>query len=452
MAGAGRNDPCPCGSGKKFKKCCLGKDRGSEARILREQEGPGPAAKALDWIQQNFPEEAWVAVIGQYCEGLTEDELQELRGLPAQVRDMFFLNAHEWVLAEGVAADGRRFIDHVLGEDGPALTASDRLFLEALGSTPLDLYEVVESRPGEGLILLSKTDPKAEPIWVVERSGSRSLGKGDHIGARLLALEPAIVSGAVYFFSSGAYLNLRSELFGKRRRAKPDPTRISRSIVHEWLSVLVAPPPRLVDASTGDPLVLTTVLYRIRDLEALRKSLRTQPDVEEDENGWVRFEDPKANVKRPLYELTRKGPNRLEVFARTVALADQAERWISRVAGGSIQKLTRALEDPRHLWKNRFQDRPERSPDEVLESLSPEQMTELVENLHRQMYANWADEPIPYLKGKTPRQAIRSKAGRMEVIELLRTYEIGERKEAEEQRRAPADFGFLWDELGLERS
>lgn len=22
---AGRNDPCPCGSGKKFKRCCIGK-------------------------------------------------------------------------------------------------------------------------------------------------------------------------------------------------------------------------------------------------------------------------------------------------------------------------------------------------------------------------------------------------------------------------------------------
>jgi uncharacterized protein len=22
---AGRNDPCPCGSGRKYKKCCLGK-------------------------------------------------------------------------------------------------------------------------------------------------------------------------------------------------------------------------------------------------------------------------------------------------------------------------------------------------------------------------------------------------------------------------------------------
>ena len=24
----GRNDPCPCGSGLKYKKCCLGKDDG----------------------------------------------------------------------------------------------------------------------------------------------------------------------------------------------------------------------------------------------------------------------------------------------------------------------------------------------------------------------------------------------------------------------------------------
>ncbi|MDR3585527.1 MAG: SEC-C metal-binding domain-containing protein [Desulfosporosinus sp.] len=27
---AGRNDPCPCGSGKKYKKCCLSKDEEKE--------------------------------------------------------------------------------------------------------------------------------------------------------------------------------------------------------------------------------------------------------------------------------------------------------------------------------------------------------------------------------------------------------------------------------------
>ncbi|RJQ54880.1 MAG: hypothetical protein C4530_16565 [Desulfobacteraceae bacterium] len=25
MAKIGRNDPCPCGSGKKYKRCCLNK-------------------------------------------------------------------------------------------------------------------------------------------------------------------------------------------------------------------------------------------------------------------------------------------------------------------------------------------------------------------------------------------------------------------------------------------
>ena len=27
---AGPNDPCPCGSGKKYKKCCMQKDKAAE--------------------------------------------------------------------------------------------------------------------------------------------------------------------------------------------------------------------------------------------------------------------------------------------------------------------------------------------------------------------------------------------------------------------------------------
>lgn len=33
----GRNDPCPCGSGKKYKKCCLGKPSSSRARNIMRQ-------------------------------------------------------------------------------------------------------------------------------------------------------------------------------------------------------------------------------------------------------------------------------------------------------------------------------------------------------------------------------------------------------------------------------
>jgi hypothetical protein len=31
----GRNEPCPCGSGKKFKQCCLGKAPAKDQRFAR---------------------------------------------------------------------------------------------------------------------------------------------------------------------------------------------------------------------------------------------------------------------------------------------------------------------------------------------------------------------------------------------------------------------------------
>jgi Flp pilus assembly protein TadD len=41
MSKVGRNDPCPCGSGKKFKRCCLGRieeqERVERVRVERER-------------------------------------------------------------------------------------------------------------------------------------------------------------------------------------------------------------------------------------------------------------------------------------------------------------------------------------------------------------------------------------------------------------------------------
>jgi tetratricopeptide (TPR) repeat protein len=35
MAQVGRNDPCPCGSGNKYKRCCLAKDEAAEHARLQ---------------------------------------------------------------------------------------------------------------------------------------------------------------------------------------------------------------------------------------------------------------------------------------------------------------------------------------------------------------------------------------------------------------------------------
>jgi predicted ATPase with chaperone activity len=43
----GRNDPCPCGSGKKYKRCCL-LVRAEEERAVRVLSGG--FGRALDWL------------------------------------------------------------------------------------------------------------------------------------------------------------------------------------------------------------------------------------------------------------------------------------------------------------------------------------------------------------------------------------------------------------------
>ncbi len=43
--------------------------------------------------------------------------------------------------------------------------------------------------------------------------------------------------------------------------------------------------------------------------------------------------------------------------------------------------------------------------------IPPEAMADILEEAVRRSYANWADEPIPALGGKTPRHAIVTPAG-----------------------------------------
>lgn len=54
MAKPGRNDRCPCGSGKKYKACCLMRDEAAEAeRLAAEQAGREErAAKRRDELRQ----------------------------------------------------------------------------------------------------------------------------------------------------------------------------------------------------------------------------------------------------------------------------------------------------------------------------------------------------------------------------------------------------------------
>src|SRR5688572_23921414 len=57
MSKPGRNDPCPCGSGQKYKKCCAGKDAAAQSERLAQNKARIEKQKATYRAQvQEFAE------------------------------------------------------------------------------------------------------------------------------------------------------------------------------------------------------------------------------------------------------------------------------------------------------------------------------------------------------------------------------------------------------------
>ena len=54
MAKTGRNDPCPCGSGNKYKKCCLTKDEVAEREQLAAAVQPPASPPHLSSVAQEI--------------------------------------------------------------------------------------------------------------------------------------------------------------------------------------------------------------------------------------------------------------------------------------------------------------------------------------------------------------------------------------------------------------
>jgi hypothetical protein len=83
--------------------------------------------------------------------------------------------------------------------------------------------------------------------------------------------------------------------------------------------------------------------------------------------------------------------------------------------------------------------------------LPPEVLAQVFEQVIRRTYANWCDEAIPALDGRTPRQAITTAPGLERVKGLLRRYEDAERRQSAAQGRTTVSYQFLWDALGISR-
>ncbi len=150
----------------------------------------------------------------------------------------------------------------------------------------------------------------------------------------------------------------------------------------EALERLAQPPSALVDAATGDPILLTNIHYRVRDWAPIEAALEADARIEPTgESNWTCFESTSADEpRRIVWTVSRrrnKKEERIEVYAQTAERAAEAACWFADHAEDALELITREFIDPAHLWK----DRPSRehSPEPFpspLDDMSPDEATE----------------------------------------------------------------------------
>lgn len=72
MAKTGRNDPCPCGSGRKYKVCCLKKDEDAEHELIKRAAAKSAALAAEAAAKTRRKAEATLAAL-DHAHDLAED-------------------------------------------------------------------------------------------------------------------------------------------------------------------------------------------------------------------------------------------------------------------------------------------------------------------------------------------------------------------------------------------
>jgi tetratricopeptide (TPR) repeat protein len=79
-----RNDPCPCGSGQKYKRCCMNKDQaaGQAKRVaVQEQQRARIADLAAAWQESNELDDASNSVVDLIHAGRLDEAEQAARDL-----------------------------------------------------------------------------------------------------------------------------------------------------------------------------------------------------------------------------------------------------------------------------------------------------------------------------------------------------------------------------------
>lgn len=454
---AGRNDPCPCGSGKKFKSCHgrpnRAQDSAEEAawhKLRRVLDGY--PAMMLRFVSQVYGRDA----INEAWDEFTLWESDDPHFDPDTPHLEVFLPwlYHQWAPdpANTSIADaslhGRSPTSVLLERRGRRLDPTLRRYLEGCLDAPFSFHEVLLCDPGRALRTRDLLTGVEHDVF--ERSASRTLQAGDTFFGQLVSSE-----GITLLEGCGPHAIPPREKLGlidfRERVTSGRP--LSTEALKDWdievreeyltfADHLMNPPAPRLQNTDGEEIVFHRLFFEI---DSPRRALDTLKHLALDETEDDLLEEAEldsdgevqrlafawkvgGNAMHRSWENTVHG--NIEIDGRELrADVNSAER-AARLRGILEERLREGIRHTRTeiesvgvaMSRSQASSGAGGTPERSSWADKPE-VLDRIREMTAAHYESWVSEEIPALGGLTPLEAIRDRVGREKVEALITSME-----------------------------
>lgn len=456
----GRNDPCACGSGKKYKHCCLKFGAPQEpsaelirARYRRAYDGvPDRLARIVnETYGQAAIHEAWREF---FVFSLDDDAQYD----PNAGHDQLFLPwfFHRWTpdpadtSVEDKALHGYSPSASFLARHGARVDPLLRRYLEACIATPLSFFQILEVMPGRSITVRDVLT--GDEFGVSEKSATVTLNVDDLIYAQIVRCGPiAILEGCPTYSLRPLHtiqvIALREEILAKGKRN-------ARSLAELWewrfrelylkcLASVLTPLPPQIQNTDGDPLVPIKLVFDIDSPQAALDALQSLAVAGDNESPHIDIErNTTGELQHARFSWLRINASAKQASRNTVlgSIGIDRRRLTCEVNSENRAAAFRRLIEKRPKSTARFRqseigslEREPRAhtPGPALQTSStPEsdfanipEVRAKINDMMAAHYDTWLTERLPVLDNRSPKQAVRSAAGREKVEVLIRDIE-----------------------------
>jgi len=428
----GRNEPCPCGSGKKYKKCCLDKDRQARKEKLVDQDeirgeklsnSQIATSRTINYLKEKYDDifhKSTRHFIGYHNQEKIREKLSDQ--FLAQLLNEYFLLDYE------DEKFNTTMLKVYLEERGNKLDEEENKSLGAKIDSYKTLYEIQKIKTGQGFML--KDYFSGSTFWVNENKGTYQANKWDIIFARVENLENqdrALTGPIVTFPREGErYLeDLRTQyneelklfsgndemwLFNFRHLMTP---MIFQSLIDFYLNFKTT-----IVNKEGDLFQFCKMEAEVIAYKKLKEYLQNQAKltfVDRDKKETILNLLDKENSVIAVFRLSKEkiiietnSKRRMQKIKRKFVLKIDSwtQNWLSEV-----KDIEEAMSD--------YKESPPDAEGEIPQKIADEIIKEKLGDY----YKKWLDEQIPALDGMTPRQASKRSEMREKLINLLKYME-----------------------------